>query len=79
MRAKTASFFQHPHWVAALVSAMAVTIWSIPFYAKAGQIGRPFPGLFHTPYILLFFISVHLYLIFLCIAIGIFVHLLPMN
>lgn len=56
MRAKAASFFQHPRWVAALVIATAVTVWSISFYSIAGQMGRPFPNLFHTPSILLHFI-----------------------
>ena len=56
MRAKTASFFQHPRWVAALVITMAATIWSISFCWMAGQIGCPFPNFFHTPSILLKFI-----------------------
>lgn len=56
MRAKTASFFQYPRWVAALVITMAATIWNISFYWIAGQIGRPFPNFFHTPSILLKFI-----------------------
>ncbi len=56
MRAKTPSFFQHLRWVAALVIAMAATVWSISFYSIAGQIGRSFPNFFHTPSILLYFI-----------------------
>ena len=77
MRAKAASFFQHPHWVAALVIAMAVTIWSYSLYSIAGLIGRPFSGFFHTPRIHLSFTCGHLFLVFLCVAIGILAHLLP--
>ena len=79
MRAKAASFLQHPRWVAALVIAMAVTAWSIPFYSIAGQIRHSSPGFFHSPGILLFFICGHLSLIFLCVASGIFGHVLPTN
>jgi hypothetical protein len=79
MRAKAASFFRHPRWVEALVIAMAVTVWSVSVYSIAGQIGRPYPGFFHTRCIHLFFIYGHLSLIFLCVAIGIFAHLLPTN
>jgi hypothetical protein len=77
MRAKVASFLEHPRWVAALVIAIAVTVWSISFYSIAGQIGRLFPDFFHSPRIHLFFICGHLSLIFPCVASGIFAHLLP--
>jgi hypothetical protein len=77
MRAKTASFFQHPRWVAALVIAVAVAFWSVPFYSTAKQIGHPFPGFFHTISIGLFLICGHLSPFFLCVAIGTFAHLVP--
>jgi hypothetical protein len=56
MRAKAASFFQYPRWVAALVIAMAVTTWSLSLHSTAGQVGRPLPNFFHTPGFLLKFI-----------------------
>ena len=56
MRAKAASFFQYPRWVAALVITMAVTIWSLSLHSTAGQISRPFPNFLHTPSIHLKFI-----------------------
>ena len=56
MRAKAASFFQHPRWVAALVITMAVAVWSFSPHSIAVQIGRPFPDSFHTPNSLMHFI-----------------------
>jgi hypothetical protein len=77
MRAKAASFFQHPRWVAALVITMAVTIWGFPLHSVVGQIRHPFPGFSYIPDILLFFICGYLSLIFLCVAIGIIARLPP--
>jgi hypothetical protein len=79
MRAKAASFFLHPRRVVAVVIAMALTVWSFSLYSMVGQIGRPLSDFFHSPRIHLFFICGHLSLIFLCVAIGIFAHLLPTN
>lgn len=76
MRAKAASFFQHPRWVAALVIATAVPILSFSLHSIASQIGRPFPGFIYTQPILLPFIRAYLFLAFLCV-IGILVHLPP--